>query len=136
MVSLCPPCPHVPLTVSTTSPDGVPVPPVSPCPADGVRRPCPQLAQKYDPQREQELRAWIEGTTGRRIGDSFMDGLKDGVILCEYDPRPLTGTLTPTLALAQGPGCPLGAWPTPDPWTPARVWGHPPGTQPNLHLGP
>lgn len=57
---------------------------VSPCPADGV--PHPQLAQKYDPQREQELRAWIEGTTGRRIGDSFMDGLKDGVILCEYDP--------------------------------------------------
>ncbi|NXN63333.1 CNN1 protein, partial [Himantopus himantopus] len=42
-----------------------------------------QLAQKYDPQRERELRAWIEGTTGRRIGDSFMDGLKDGVILCE-----------------------------------------------------
>ncbi|NWU27510.1 CNN1 protein, partial [Dyaphorophyia castanea] len=36
-----------------------------------------------DPQRERELRAWIEGTTGRRIGDNFMDGLKDGVILCE-----------------------------------------------------
>ncbi|NXR91721.1 CNN1 protein, partial [Hypocryptadius cinnamomeus] len=43
----------------------------------------PQLAQKYDPQHERELRAWIEGTTGRRIGDNFMDGLKDGVILCE-----------------------------------------------------
>ncbi|XP_064293362.1 calponin-1 isoform X2 [Phalacrocorax carbo] len=42
-----------------------------------------KLAQKYDPQTERELRAWIEGTTGRRIGDSFMDGLKDGVILCE-----------------------------------------------------
>ncbi|NXQ04294.1 CNN1 protein, partial [Vidua macroura] len=41
------------------------------------------LAQKYDPQHERELRAWIEGTTGRRIGDNFMDGLKDGVILCE-----------------------------------------------------
>ncbi|NXF56387.1 CNN1 protein, partial [Oceanites oceanicus] len=35
------------------------------------------------PQRERELRAWIEGTTGRRIGDGFMEGLKDGVILCE-----------------------------------------------------
>lgn len=58
--------------------------PLSPHPADGVPR--PQLAQKYDPQRERELRAWIEATTGRRIGDSFMDGLKDGVILCEYDP--------------------------------------------------
>ncbi|NXS29303.1 CNN1 protein, partial [Pomatostomus ruficeps] len=42
-----------------------------------------QLAQKYDPQHERELRAWIESTTGRRIGDNFMDGLKDGVILCE-----------------------------------------------------
>ncbi|XP_066842671.1 calponin-1-like isoform X7 [Anser cygnoides] len=42
-----------------------------------------KLAQKYDPQRERELRAWIEGATGRRIGDNFMDGLKDGVILCE-----------------------------------------------------
>ncbi|TRZ08972.1 hypothetical protein HGM15179_018137 [Zosterops borbonicus] len=42
-----------------------------------------KLAQKYDPQHERELRAWIEGTTGRRIGDNFMDGLKDGVILCE-----------------------------------------------------
>ncbi|KAM6111666.1 LOW QUALITY PROTEIN: calponin-1 [Phoenicopterus ruber ruber] len=40
-----------------------------------------KLAQKYDPP-ERELRAWIEGTTGRRIGDSY-DGLKDGVILCE-----------------------------------------------------
>ncbi|XP_064355443.1 calponin-1 isoform X2 [Dromaius novaehollandiae] len=42
-----------------------------------------KLAQKYDPQRERELRAWIEGATGRRIGDAFMEGLKDGVILCE-----------------------------------------------------
>lgn len=45
--------------------------------------PCPQLAQKYDHQREQELREWIEGVTGRRIGNNFMDGLKDGIILCE-----------------------------------------------------
>lgn len=43
----------------------------------------PQLAQKYDHQREQELREWIEGVTGRRIGNNFMDGLKDGIILCE-----------------------------------------------------
>ncbi|NWY08340.1 CNN1 protein, partial [Nothoprocta ornata] len=41
------------------------------------------LAQKYDAQSERELRAWIEGVTGRRIGDNFMEGLKDGVILCE-----------------------------------------------------
>ncbi|XP_042750095.1 calponin-1-like, partial [Lagopus leucura] len=43
----------------------------------------PKLAQKYDPQTERQLRVWIEGATGRRIGDNFMDGLKDGVILCE-----------------------------------------------------
>ena len=48
--------------------------------------PPPKLAQKYDPQTERQLRVWIEGATGRRIGDNFMDGLKDGVILCEYDP--------------------------------------------------
>ncbi|XP_065715252.1 calponin-1 isoform X1 [Patagioenas fasciata] len=42
-----------------------------------------KLAQKYDPQQERALRTWIEGTTGRRLGDNFMDGLKDGVILCE-----------------------------------------------------
>ncbi|XP_054982167.1 calponin-1 isoform X2 [Sorex araneus] len=43
-----------------------------------------KLAQKYDHQREQELREWIEGVTGRRIGSRFMDGLKDGIILCEF----------------------------------------------------
>ncbi|CAO2635779.1 Cnn1, partial [Lemmus lemmus] len=43
-----------------------------------------KLAQKYDHQREQELREWIEGVTGRRIGNNFMDGLKDGIILCEF----------------------------------------------------
>ncbi|KAM3845291.1 calponin-1 isoform 2-T7 [Vipera latastei] len=41
------------------------------------------LAQKYDPQRELELRQWIEEATGKRIGDNFMESLKDGVILCE-----------------------------------------------------
>ncbi|XP_025905904.1 calponin-1, partial [Nothoprocta perdicaria] len=46
------------------------------------------LAQKYDAQSERELRAWIEGVTGRRIGDNFMEGLKDGVILCEYGVTP------------------------------------------------
>ncbi|KAL7988354.1 hypothetical protein Chor_007273 [Crotalus horridus] len=41
------------------------------------------LAQKYDLQRELELRQWIEEATGKRIGDNFMECLKDGVILCE-----------------------------------------------------
>ncbi|XP_030634776.1 calponin 1, basic, smooth muscle, a [Chanos chanos] len=42
-----------------------------------------KLAQKYDPQMEEALRLWIQDVTGRRIPDNFMEGLKDGVILCE-----------------------------------------------------
>lgn len=45
--------------------------------------PPPQLAQKYDPQKEAELRTWIESVTGQQIGPDFQKGLKDGVILCE-----------------------------------------------------
>ncbi|KAK1799249.1 hypothetical protein P4O66_007491 [Electrophorus voltai] len=50
----------------------------------------PQLAQKYDPHKEEELRLWIQDVTGRKVPDSFMEGLKDGVILCE-----LINTLQP-----------------------------------------
>lgn len=42
-----------------------------------------QLAGKYDPHKEEELRLWIEDVTGKKTGDSFMDSLKDGVLLCE-----------------------------------------------------
>lgn len=42
-----------------------------------------QIAQKYDPQKEEELRFWIEEVTGMSIGENFQKGLKDGVILCE-----------------------------------------------------
>ncbi|KAL4647936.1 calponin-1-like [Arapaima gigas] len=42
-----------------------------------------KLAQKYDPQKEEELRLWIQEVTGHSIPGSFMEGLKDGVILCE-----------------------------------------------------
>lgn len=42
-----------------------------------------KLAGKYDPQKEEELRLWMEDVTGQRIGDNFMESLKDGVILCE-----------------------------------------------------
>ncbi|NXI53595.1 CNN2 protein, partial [Chloroceryle aenea] len=41
------------------------------------------LAQKYDPQKEVELRTWIESVTGQQIGPDFQKGLKDGGILCE-----------------------------------------------------
>lgn len=46
---------------------------------------CPlllQLLSKYDPQKEAELRGWIEGLTGLSIGPDFQKGLKDGIILC------------------------------------------------------
>ncbi|KTG35325.1 hypothetical protein cypCar_00013653 [Cyprinus carpio] len=42
-----------------------------------------KLAQKYDPQTEEDLRIWIHEVTGRPVPDNFMEGLKDGVILCE-----------------------------------------------------
>lgn len=42
-----------------------------------------KIAQKYDLQKEEELRYWIEEVTGMAIGESFQKGLKDGVILCE-----------------------------------------------------
>ncbi|XP_066516745.1 calponin 1, basic, smooth muscle, a isoform X2 [Hoplias malabaricus] len=38
---------------------------------------------KYDPEKEEALRLWIQEVTGRVIQDKFMEGLKDGVILCE-----------------------------------------------------
>lgn len=41
-----------------------------------------QLLSKYDPQKEAELRSWIEGLTGLSIGPDFQKGLKDGIILC------------------------------------------------------
>lgn len=43
-----------------------------------------QLLSKYDPQKEAELRSWIEGLTGLSIGPDFQKGLKDGVILCIF----------------------------------------------------
>lgn len=42
-----------------------------------------QIAQKYDPQKEEELRIWIEETVGKSIGPDFQKGLKNGIILCE-----------------------------------------------------
>uniref|UniRef100_G3NT46 Calponin n=1 Tax=Gasterosteus aculeatus aculeatus TaxID=481459 RepID=G3NT46_GASAC len=41
------------------------------------------LAGKYDHQKEEELRLWIQEVTGKRVGESFMESLKDGVLLCE-----------------------------------------------------
>lgn len=42
-----------------------------------------QIAQKYDPLKEEELRIWIKDITDCSIDSDFQKGLKDGVILCE-----------------------------------------------------
>ncbi|KAM9790865.1 calponin-2 [Syngnathus typhle] len=42
-----------------------------------------KIALKYDLQKEEELRIWIEDQTGANIGPDFHNGLKNGVILCQ-----------------------------------------------------
>ncbi|XP_061797613.1 calponin-2 [Nerophis lumbriciformis] len=49
-----------------------------------------KIAQKYDLQKEEELKIWIEDITGASIGPDFQKGLKNGVILCQ-----LMNTLQP-----------------------------------------
>uniref|UniRef100_A0A8C5V0C7 Calponin-2 n=1 Tax=Microcebus murinus TaxID=30608 RepID=A0A8C5V0C7_MICMU len=56
-----------------------------------------RLLSKYDPQKEAELRSWIEGLTGLPIGPDFQKGLKDGIILCTlrstHHPSPVPSQL-------------------------------------------
>nr|XP_023992873.1 calponin-3-like [Salvelinus alpinus] len=42
-----------------------------------------KIAGKYDMQKEEELRFWIEEVTGMAIGENFQKGLKDGIVLGE-----------------------------------------------------
>ncbi|XP_056623208.1 calponin 1, basic, smooth muscle, a [Triplophysa dalaica] len=53
-----------------------------------------KLAQKYDPQTEDALRMWIYEVTGRAIPENFMEGLKDGVLLCELINKLKPGSVT------------------------------------------
>ncbi|XP_053781804.1 LOW QUALITY PROTEIN: calponin-2-like [Desmodus rotundus] len=41
-----------------------------------------RIQSKYDPEKEEELRLWIEGLMGTSIGPNFQESLKDGAILC------------------------------------------------------
>ncbi|XP_039856257.1 calponin-2-like [Simochromis diagramma] len=52
-----------------------------------------KIAQKYDPQKEEELRIWIEDITGSSIGPDFQKGLKNGVLLCELINRLQPGSV-------------------------------------------
>ncbi|XP_072346836.1 calponin-1-like isoform X1 [Scyliorhinus torazame] len=42
-----------------------------------------KIAQKYDPQKDEALRNWIEDVTGATLTENLMDDLKNGVILCQ-----------------------------------------------------
>ncbi|XP_078741025.1 calponin-3-like, partial [Lampetra fluviatilis] len=42
-----------------------------------------KIAQKYDVQKELELRDWIEEITGIQLNGPFNQSLRDGVVLCE-----------------------------------------------------
>ncbi|XP_058608116.1 calponin-3b isoform X1 [Onychostoma macrolepis] len=55
-----------------------------------------KIAQKYDLQKEEELRYWIEDVTGMPIGENFQMGLKDGVILCELINKLQPGSIKKT----------------------------------------
>ncbi|KAF3846805.1 hypothetical protein F7725_003883 [Dissostichus mawsoni] len=55
-----------------------------------------QLAGKYDPQKEEDLRLWIQDVTGKEVGGNFMESLKNGLenignfvrAITEYGLRP------------------------------------------------
>ncbi|XP_069779048.1 calponin-1 [Narcine bancroftii] len=42
-----------------------------------------KIAQKYDPQKDEDIRRWIEDVTGVTLTENLMDGLKSGVVLCK-----------------------------------------------------
>lgn len=41
-----------------------------------------RATERYDYGMEKDAQDWVESITGLQIGDSFGEGLKDGVILC------------------------------------------------------
>ena len=41
-------------------------------------------AAKYNPEREAQVREWIENVSGEKVIGDFQECLKDGIILCKY----------------------------------------------------
>lgn len=41
-----------------------------------------KIAQKYDPQKDEDIRRWIEDVIGVSLPESLMEGLKNGIVLC------------------------------------------------------
>jgi len=42
-----------------------------------------KMEAKYNPELEKEIRGWIEGKTGEKLGDDFHGALRDGTVLCK-----------------------------------------------------
>ncbi|TNM97854.1 calponin-2 [Takifugu flavidus] len=53
-----------------------------------------KIAQKYDLQKEEELRLWIQDVTGHPIGADFQKEMKSGVVLCELINHLAPGSVT------------------------------------------
>jgi hypothetical protein len=64
-----------------------------------------KIAAKYDPEREREVIEWIEAVTGEDLGGSLVDGLHDGVVVCNLVnlifPRTVTDISTKKMAFFQ-----------------------------------
>uniref|UniRef100_UPI00398EA912 calponin-1 isoform X1 n=1 Tax=Pristiophorus japonicus TaxID=55135 RepID=UPI00398EA912 len=53
-----------------------------------------KIAQKYDPQKDEDIRRWIEDVTGATLPDNLMESLKNGVILCKLINKLQPGSVT------------------------------------------
>ncbi len=42
-----------------------------------------KAASKYSHEKEAEAQHWLEALTGEKVGSDFVEGLKNGVILCK-----------------------------------------------------
>jgi len=64
-----------------------------------------KIAAKYDPEREREVLEWIEAVTGADLGGSLVDGLHDGIVVCNLINAIFPGTVaepsTKTMAFFQ-----------------------------------
>jgi len=51
------------------------------------------LEAKYSPEKEREARAFIENRLGKSIPGRFAEGLRDGILLCEFANKLKPGTI-------------------------------------------
>jgi len=53
-----------------------------------------KMMEKYDPEREKEVIAWIESVTGASLGGSVESGLHSGIVLCNLMNRLFPGSIS------------------------------------------